>query len=767
MERKRPFCGGKGSHYRQEHHRKKPKFNYRDASYVKERELKNEQIENRRRLLEEEDAQQNQLEAADNCDVEVIDYVGELLEKLPNRKRLENLIDESDSESELSELSNTVSSISDDESSQNYKNKNSLTKGDNKEEIDNVEEEVSNEEDDDDNLEIAEEDIETAKEEEDADTVKDPFSMHLNHDLHKNLLEVVSCEIEITEVTIFKWPTLGNIICEIPNSKNVNKSNKMSTVSVLEKKQYAKHGKVPTIIDTVDWNDLFIKPQIQPNLKKANSINLSSMESITSPLTPLQKEMFSIINNYQDLYYPERRFSNAEEIRFIYCLHTINHLLKTRTKILHHNAKLAKLKNLAAADIPDEYRDQGLFRPKVLIIVPFKNSCLQIVKSLIAILIGEDTGGSVINKNRFMKDFSGNELALPKKNPKPEDYNKTFQGNISDDFKIGISITKKTLKLYTEFYSSDIIICSMLGLRRIIGAKGETESDYDFLASIELLIIDQTELFVMQNWAHMMHIFNHFHLQPKKSNGIDFSRVRSWCINGWSMYYRQTLIFSEVQLPKIVNIFNKNCFNYAGKFKVHNDILVGSISQVVPQVTQMFQKFNVLSHTQSVKDRLDVFVNEILPRYKDSIMNHTLIYVADYYDYVKLRNYLDKEDINFVQINEYSPQNKVARARDMFFHSDAHFLLYSERYHFFNRVRIKGIRHIIFYSLPSIPRFYNELINFMEECYQNPKAGSQNNMTVTSIYTKYDTYILSAIVSTERANKMIASKNAIHTIVTT
>ncbi|KAI4492717.1 hypothetical protein M0804_002508 [Polistes exclamans] len=761
--KKRSFHGRKGVYdkrYEKQRKHKKTKFNYREASYVKERELKNEQIENRRRLLEEEDAQQNQHEAIDNSEDEV-DYVDKLVEKLPNRKVLKNVNSKSDSESELSELSsssNDESLQSDDESFQNNENKDSLTKEENKEKM-------TNQTDEDENLENTEEDIEIAKE--DVGCLKDPYSVHFNYDLHTNLLKVLSCELQISEVTRFKWPKLGNIICEIPNSKDANNSDNIATVSVLETKQYAQHGKVPTLIDTVDWNDLFVKPQIQPNLEKANSTNLSSMESMTSPLTPLQKELFSIINNYQDLYYPERTFSNAEEIRFVYCLHTINHLLKTRTKILHHNAKLAKLNNLATADIPDEYRDQGLFRPKVLIILPFKHSCLQIVKLLIAILIGEDTGGLVINKNRFMKDFSGNELVMPKKNPKPEDYAKIFEGNINDDFKIGISITKKTLKLYTEFYSSDIIITSILGLRMLIGVEGEAERDYDFLASIELLIADQTELFLMQNWDHMLHILNHVHLQPKKSSGIDFSRVRSWSINGWSQYYRQTLIFSNVLLPQIVNIFNKNCCNYAGKVKVQNTVHSGSVNQVVLRVIQTFQKFYSLSYPQSLVDRLEVFKKEILPRFKDSIMNHTLIYVVDYYDFVKLRNYLKKEEINFVQISDYSREAKVARARDMFFHSDAHFLLYSERFHFYNRIRIKGIRHIIFYSLPTIPHFYNEICNFMQESYQNPKAGSKNNMSITSIYSKYDSYKLSAIVGTERANQMITSEKTVHTIITT
>lgn len=62
------------------------------------------------------------------------------------------------------------------------------------------------------------------------------------------------------------------------------------------------------------------------------------------------------------------------------------------------------------------------------------------------IILPEDRG-NVVNKKRFVDDYTGNELILPKRNPKPEDYEHTFQGNTSDDFKIGITVTKKSLKV--------------------------------------------------------------------------------------------------------------------------------------------------------------------------------------------------------------------------------------------------------------------------------------------------------------------------------
>lgn len=610
-----------------------------------------------------------------------------------------------------------------------------------------------------------EEDEETARE--DAGNVKDPFTIHLRNDLDNELYQsLVKVPVQTKDEKL-NWPSLGNIFCQIPIVENKVKEppSKKIKVSILEDKSYAEHGKIPKLINNINWNQLYVKSSIQNNIARANYENIKdSLDKNPSPLTSFQKELFSIMNNYQDLLYPGKTLDNESEIRFVYCLHVVNHILKTRTKILHHNSKIQKSKLKDISEIPDEYRDQGLVRPKVLILVPFRHSCLKIVELLISIFIGEDKGGSVINKTRFMEDFSGNQIKMPIRNPKPEDYEKLFQGNTDDAFKIGISITKKALKLYSNFYASDIIISSPLGLRLTIGAEGEEERDYDFLASVELLIMDQTEIFIMQNWDHILHIFDHLHLQPKSSHETDFSRVRSWCVNGWSKYYRQTLIFSSIRLPEIFNVFNKNCNNYAGKFKIINPVSMGAVTQVIVPIPQVFQKFSATDHIKAVDERFNFFTTQILPQYKDTIMSNTLIFVPSYFDFVKLRNYFRNEDLNFGQICEYSKTGKIARARDMFFHGDAHFLLYTERYHFYNRIRVKGIRHLIFYAPPSFPHFYSEMCNFLQDVYQNKKSGCSSNMTVTMIYCKYDMFPLSAIVGSERATQMVKSEKAVHMV---
>src|SRR5690348_13980059 len=88
--------------------------------------------------------------------------------------------------------------------------------------------------------------------------------------------------------------------------------------------------------------------------------------------TLLQSCLFGIVNNYQDLVYPYQSPANTQQLRNIYCLHILNHLLENQKRILKNNEKLK--------DDPDlELRDQGYTRPTILILCPFRENAYQIV----------------------------------------------------------------------------------------------------------------------------------------------------------------------------------------------------------------------------------------------------------------------------------------------------------------------------------------------------------------------------------------------------
>ncbi|KAJ3123653.1 rRNA-binding ribosome biosynthesis protein utp25 [Nowakowskiella sp. JEL0407] len=498
----------------------------------------------------------------------------------------------------------------------------------------------------------------------------------------------------------------------------------------------------------------------------------------SSLYTPLQQKLLSSISVYKDLMYTNMKHSEEEEIRQIYCLHALNHVYKTRDRVLKNTTKLSGIADSANADV----RDQGFTRPKVLIVAPMRNVALEIVKILIA-LSGTTQQE---NKKRFLDSFSDPDNVIDASAKTPEDYNQTFSGNIDDCFRVGIKFSRKTMKLYSQFYSSDIILASPLGLRILIDGE-KKNPDFDFLSSIEVMIIDSPNLMVMQNWDHLLTVMNHTNQISKEAHGCDFSRVKNWYLDGQAKYFRQTLIFSKITTPEINSLFlggkhvdeedevepEKDgilvsklwCANYEGKVCVRRVEARGTISNVIIQAPQTFHRIPCNSAVESDDVRFKYFIEKVLPGFLNDtkVQKRTLLFVPNYFDFVRLRNALDERDCNFECISEYTPTNEIPRARSLFYDGTADFLMISERFHFFRRYRLRGIHHIFFYGPPTIGELYPDLVNMIETLsaasnapntkYLKVPIGTQSP-TVSVLFNRYDRLAMERIVGSKKSERM-------------
>lgn len=105
---------------------------------------------------------------------------------------------------------------------------------------------------------------------------------------------------------------------------------------------------------------------------------------------------------------------------------------------------------------------------------------------------------------KIMKVILNTIVHTPYNSLSLDDYLQTFKGNIDDCFKIGMRYQNKSVfKLFSDFYTSDILVASPLGLRMIIGSAGDKNREFDFLSSIECCIVDQCDVLMMQNWDHV------------------------------------------------------------------------------------------------------------------------------------------------------------------------------------------------------------------------------------------------------------------------
>ncbi|GAV56032.1 hypothetical protein ZYGR_0AZ02040 [Zygosaccharomyces rouxii] len=490
-------------------------------------------------------------------------------------------------------------------------------------------------------------------------------------------------------------------------------------------------------------------------LKRKLKIQNNLLESQGDGLTDLQKKIVDPIFQYKDLLYEYGDYEQDEDqYRDLYALHVLNHIYKTRDRILKDNQKIASN--------PDgEFLDQGFTRPKVLIVAPTRDTAYRIVGKII-----EKSGLDQVDKKGKLKDQFFEDVLPP--SSKPKSFRHIFKGNTNDFFVLGVKFTRKAIRLYSNFYQSDLIVCSPLGLQLILENTDRKKRQDDFLSSIELMVIDQLNSIEFQNISHLFTIFDHMNKIPKEQHDTDFGRVRMWYINDQAKLLRQTLIFTRYVTPTANFLLNGKCRNIAGRWKNHHEITgeQSSVSKLGFRVRQIFQRVDLggASVVDEPDYRFRFFTSVIVPGitkstgYEDGI----LLYIPDYADFIRVRNYLkEKTTILFGDINEYSDVRQLTSTRSLFQQGRIKVLLYTERLHHFRRYEIKGVKSVIFYQPPSNPEFYNEVVRYIGK---SAFLGDTdlNISTVRCVYSKLDGLALERIVSSKRAAVLTHGQNEIY-----
>ena len=471
-------------------------------------------------------------------------------------------------------------------------------------------------------------------------------------------------------------------------------------------------------------------------------------KDVLADLDDAEKTFASSALSYTDTLFAGRTVQNSTNLRSITCLHVLNHITKTRDRVLRHNALISK----AGTDLDREYRDQGFTRPKVLILLPTRQSCVRYVESLVETCQPEQQE----NKKRFEESYVADEEMTMER---PDDYRELFAGNNDDMFRIGIKFTRKTMKFFSQFYNSDLIIASPLGLRQAISGK---KADADFLSSIEILVLDQADALLMQNWEHVTHVLEHLNLQPKEAHGCDFSRVRMWYLEGQARHLRQTIMLSSHVAPQMLSLLSAHCSNTAGK-TIFTPSYPGAI--LTPQslgLKQTFLRFPSPTLPNDPTARFNHFTSAILPsiarqpRNPDGSGLGLLIYIPDSLDFPRLRNHFSFHpscaNISFGAVDEnHTPGSReVRRARSHFATGRHSVMLYTERAHHFFRYRIRGVKRVVFYGVPTKPVFWEEVTGLVDVA--DSAAG------VRCLFSKWERLALERVVGTERVAKMVKEK---------
>ena len=414
----------------------------------------------------------------------------------------------------------------------------------------------------------------------------------------------------------------------------------------------------------------------------------------------------------------------------------------------------------------DWLRDQGFTRPRVLLLVPTRHVAWRLVSCLAALL---GPNAQVRDRERFDQEFGPEEdddddddedeemdEETAKKKQKPADWDALFAGNNDDSFKLGLQLTPsrfakpppkaKTgavkapeMKLFTDFYRSDIVVASPLGLVLAFnaaasddrdngdgegadesalvgveddsdgegggggahdddddgaGAKGQRKARAaakaakkqkalsaasDFLSSIESCVVFDADASAQQNWNHVSRVFAELNHRPVLDRGSDYARVRNWLLDDdpkIAARYRQTVLLSRSLLPPLVNLFAAQGKSHAGALRLRGVQQKGAAARLAAPHAQLFQRIgpsaasgaaSKAAGTSSSSSSLGAvdelrfahLTNTVLAAAYRVHQRHTLLFVPDYLDFVRIRQWLSDQGHSFAAVHEYSRESEV------------------------------------------------------------------------------------------------------------
>jgi len=330
----------------------------------------------------------------------------------------------------------------------------------------------------------------------------------------------------------------------------------------------------------------------------------------------------------------------------------------------------------------------------------------------------------------------------------PPDHVEMFKGNVDDSFRLGIKMTRKSVKLFSEFYNCDLILASPLGLRMSI----EKQKSSDFLSSIEILVIDQMNALTMQNWDHVQFVLSHLNEMPKESRDADFSRIKPWYLDGFSAYLRQSILLSPFEMPETRSLYNTSLKNVAGKVRVEKS---WPALQVPEGIDHTFLTFDCLNPREEADKRFSYFTTQLLPKVLKSAVQsaNTVVFIPSSFDFIRVHNYFRKmSGISFAVLSEYSSNQEISRARQAFFSGKKAFLLISERFHFYRRYKIRGIHNVLFYGPPTHPQFFSEFLTYP---FLNDGVDS-SDVTCRVACCRYDWFKLERILGSRGVKEVLS-----------
>lgn len=438
------------------------------------------------------------------------------------------------------------------------------------------------------------------------------------------------------------------------------------------------------------------------------------------------RHLFNCLNSYVDVFYSGCRIGDLHSVRFLYALHASNHVSKSVNSAVE--------------------KSHGYTRPRVLYVCGLKSCAQDFIQHMVNLLSVKKDDPKY---EKFLEEYDlpeedeEQQQASFQKTNKSFDFIETFSGNQDDAFKMGMRYQGGRLHLYTPFYTSDVIVASPLGLNIML-----QEEEYDFLSSIEVLLMDRLDVIKFQNWRFLHDLINKVNLPLQKWRDADLNRLRVSTLDGYVKQYRQTVAVSCTQ-HSVFNALFRSFENRRGSMKLccvtANDfVLLGSQLKV----QQLFIKVASSTVKDCEDDLMKYFVKNMISSLHG--IGGVLIVLGDYTHYLRMNKEFQNANMEYLPCHESCTPKQMLFARQQFQAGNTPALVTTARMLFFKRYVIKGTCRVFFVLPPEYPDIYREVFKMFDL--------SKKNSMVT-LYTKFHGLQLEAIVGQTKLQKLMGASD--------
>ena len=507
----------------------------------------------------------------------------------------------------------------------------------------------------------------------------------------------------------------------------------------------------------VNWND----SEIRKNLMKIYLFHILNHLMKRKEEIELNDNIDKIINTIvmTDIQKINKELFRSHESEFLLEYYTKHVNLKTKLDdsfnnkefITYHKEIKNSYENLENKD-DINIKDQGFTSPKVLILVPYKKHAKIIMEQLVKLFSNENWKG-ITNKKKFMDEYSEFD-------------------SMDDCFRLGINVSffENKMKLYTPFDESDIIIASPLGLKLAKPSDNDksfkNSKVYDFLSSIEIFLMDFSEVFIYQNLEHLNEILSFLNKPPKNNqNIVDINRIKENYANNFGEYLRQNIIISQFKCIDIDVAINDICKNINGKILL-NGPYENQITLLKNEFEEKYRMLNsdnyeiryefkilrdLKKNEEDFEEKFNYFTKNIWQNLYESFEKHTIIFVSSTFDYMILKSFFKKKSKSVCFISEDTDKRDWQRNRLFFEQGKYKFLLYDERAHVYKKINLKFAKNIFFYSLPEDPMIFNEMIHLIDPVNYNQNLEKYNYESKQNEIQKYGS-VIALVTPVEKYN---------------